>query len=111
MSTAASEKRKHRRYELSLDLEVKARKRALAAVQTQTRDISARGVYFVFTESIEIGSELGFELNLPPELGAGKDVRINCRGRIVRVDRISGSHQVGVAATIDSYEFIRSEHD
>ena len=107
MSTAsAAEQRKHRRYELSLDLEVKGRKRA-QPIQTQTRDISARGLYFNFTEPLDVGSELSFELNLPPELSGGKDVRVRCRGRIIRVDSLKGSHQVGVASTIETYEFIR----
>lgn len=106
MATAA-DKRKHRRYDLSLDLEVKGRKRA-AAIQTQTRDISARGLYFNFTEPMDVGSELNFELNLPPELSGGKDVRVRCRGRVIRVDSIKSSRQVGVAATIETYEFIRA---
>lgn len=102
----AAEKRKHRRYDLSLHLEVKGRKRA-QPIQTQTRDISARGLYFTFTEPLEVGSELNFELNLPPELSGGKDVRVRCRGRVVRVDSSKGSQQVGVASTIETYEFIR----
>jgi ATP-dependent helicase/DNAse subunit B len=105
-TTNAAEKRKHRRYDLSLDLEVKGRKRG-QPIQTQTRDISARGLYFSFTEPLEVGSELNFELNLPPELSGGKDVRVRCRGRIVRVDTVKGSQQVGVASTIETYEFIR----
>lgn len=107
MSTPnAGEQRKHRRYDLSLDLEVKGRRRS-QPIQTQTRDISARGLYFSFTEPLEVGSELNFELNLPPELSGGKDVRVRCRGRVVRVDSVKGSHQVGVASTIETYEFIR----
>jgi len=105
-TTSSAEKRKYRRYDLSLDLEVKGRKR-VQPIQTQTRDISARGLYFNFVEPLDVGSELNFELNLPPELSGGKDVRVRCRGRIVRIDTVKGSHQVGVASTIETYEFIR----
>ena len=105
----ASERRRYRRYDLSLEVQVKPRKRVSTPVRTFTRDISARGVYFDFSENMERGSELEFELNLPPELAAGKNVRIRCRGKIVRVDPISPEGGVRVAATIENYEFVRPE--
>jgi hypothetical protein len=105
----AAERRKYRRYDLSLEVQVKPRKQT-AATRTFTRDISARGVYFDFSEKMEPGSELEFELNLPPELAAGKSVRIRCRGKIVRVEN-TASNGAGtrVAATIENYEFVRAE--
>ena len=110
MPTAATDRRKYRRYDLSIEVKVQPRKRAAAAaVETYTRDISARGVYFDFSERMEIGSELEFELNLPPELCAGKNVRIRCRGRIVRLDKPKADAGIGIAATIESYEFVRGE--
>jgi hypothetical protein len=51
---------------------------------------------------------LEFELNLPPELCAGKNVRIRCRGRIIRLDKPKPDSGVGIAATIENYEFVRS---
>lgn len=105
----ADERRKHRRYDLSLELHVRPRsKRASPAVQTYTRDISARGIYFGLSEQMTVGSELDLELTLPPELCAGKNVRIRCRGRIVRLEK-PDSGTAGIAATIESYEFIRND--
>ena len=108
MSTAA-ERRKYRRYDLSIEVQVKPRKRTAAPLRTYTRDISARGVYFDFSEKMEPGSELEFELNLPPDLAAGKAVRIRCRGKIVRVEDRGAGDGVRVAATIENYEFVRPE--
>lgn len=105
----AAERRKFRRYDLSIEVHVKPRKRAAAPIKTVTRDISARGVYFDFSEKMEPGSELEFELNLPPELAAGKQVRIRCQGKIVRVDCDNGTGTTRVAATIESYEFVRAD--
>lgn len=105
----AAERRKYRRYDLSIEVHVKPRKRAAAPVKTVTRDISARGVYFDFSERMDPGSDLEFELNLPPELAAGKSVRIRCRGKIVRVDAPKGEGTARIAATIENYEFVRSE--
>ena len=107
MPTAA-ERRKFRRYDLALEVQVRPRsKRTIPGVRTFTRDISARGIYFGLSESMEVGSELDLELNLPPDLGAGKDVRIRCRGRIVRVEMPDSKGGLGIAATIETYEFIR----
>ena len=105
----AAERRKYRRYDLSIEVQVKPRKRVATPVKTVTRDISARGVYFDFSERMEPGSELEFELNLPPELAAGKSVRIRCRGKIVRVDAPKAEGTIRVAATIENYEFVRPE--
>ena len=105
----AAERRKYRRYDLSIEVQVKPRKRVTAPVRTVTRDISARGVYFDFSEKMEPGSELEFELNLPPELAAGKTVRIRCRGKIVRVESPGAEGTMRVAATIENYEFLRAE--
>jgi c-di-GMP-binding flagellar brake protein YcgR len=105
----AAERRKYRRYDLSIEVKVKPRKRAASPVKTVTRDISARGVYFDFSERMEPGSDVEFELNLPPELAAGKSVRIRCRGKIVRVDTPKGEGTTRIAASIENYEFIRPE--
>src|SRR3972149_793974 len=100
----AAERRKSPRYDLSIEVQVKPRKRVATPVRTVTRDISARGVYFDFSERMEPGSELEFELNLPPELAAGKAVRIRCRGKIVRGEDRGAGDGVRVAATIENYE-------
>jgi len=105
----AAERRKYRRYDLSIEVQVKPRKRASQMVRTFTRDISARGIYFDFTEEMEPGSELEFELNLPPELAAGKAVRIRCRGKIVRMEPSASDGGLRLAATIENYEFLRTE--
>jgi len=105
----AAERRKYRRYDLSIEVQVRPRKRVATPVRTYTRDISARGIYFDFSERMEIGSELEFELNLPPELCAGKNVRIRCRGRIVRLEKPKSDGALGVAASIENYEFVRAD--
>jgi hypothetical protein len=104
-----AERRKYRRYDLAIEVQVRPRKRLAAPVCTVTRDISARGVFFDFAGRMDPGSELSFELNLPPELSAGKSVRIRCRGKIVRVEPSNGEGPARVAATIEDYEFVRAE--
>ncbi len=105
---AGVERRKHRRFGLSLPLRVRPMAGA-AAVATSTKDISARGIYFALSEKLEEGSELELELALPPEICQGSTVRVHCRGRIVRVERPDSEGRVGVAATIEAYEFLKPQ--
>ncbi len=76
-------------------------------VETSSRDVSASGLYFSFSEPLEPGSELECEVLLPPALGYKEAVRVRCRGKVVRVDRPQAPGRVGVAATIERYEFVK----
>jgi hypothetical protein len=55
------------------------------------------------------GSVVEFEMVLPAEvIGAQEDVHVQCRGRVVRVEKSDKSHpEGGVACVIDNYEFVR----
>ena len=101
------ENRRHRRYQLSIPVEVRAPEVVEPAIQTASRDISAKGIYFVISPGIEIGGALEFDLALPPQMCQGKIVRVHCRGRVIRRDVLEGQGKIGVAAVIDEYEFIR----
>jgi hypothetical protein len=74
----------------------------------QTRDVSSRGICF-FTDpsatSLETGSQIEFTLTLPPEVTLTEAIKVRCRGKIVRVDRVE-SDRLSVAAQIQQYEFV-----
>lgn len=76
-----------------------------------TGNLSAAGVYIRADASLEVGSNVEFEISLPPEVtGAKEPVVVQCRGRVVRTDEPgsekSGENR-GVACVIDSYDFVR----
>jgi hypothetical protein len=72
-----------------------------------TGNLSAAGVYIRADAAMEIGSNVEFEIALPPEVtGSKENVIIRCRGRVVRADETGGSDR-GVACVIDSYDFVR----
>jgi len=106
---AGIEHRRHRRYHLSIPVEVRSPKEVEPAVRTASRDVSARGIYFVVSPGVEIGAELEFDLTLPPQMCQGRMVRVHCRGRVVRRDMLEEQGKIGVAAVIDEYEFIRED--
>ena len=76
-----------------------------------TGNLSAAGVYIRADSSLDVGSNVEFEIALPPEMtGAKEKVIIQCRGRVVRTDEPAGSSPTearGVACVIDSYDFVR----
>lgn len=102
---SGAEKRKHRRFGLSLPVQVRVKAEA-PPIETLTEDISAGGLYLTLSEDLPLGSALECELTLPPELCQGLTVRLQCQGKIVRVERRQESG-IRVAATIERYSFVK----
>jgi hypothetical protein len=75
-----------------------------------TGDLSAAGVYIRADASLDVGSPVEFEITLPPDVtGGAENVKIQCKGRVVRTDESGeGNEGRGVACVIDSYEFVRN---
>jgi len=74
---------------------------------TETANISANGVLFqVVDTDMPVGSTVDFTISLPADIvGADADVRLDCKGRVVRNFEEAGRHGVGVV--IDEYRFDR----
>ena len=99
------EKRRATRFPMALPVILS--KPAESEEMAQTRDVSSGGVYFEVGEAPQPGSRLEFVLTLPTEITLTGPVQIRCVGKVVRVDHGMG-RQIGVAATIDRYEFLRN---
>ena len=91
------------RFPLHLAASVKSQGSAFSA---ETENISANGVLFAMDKDVPVGSMVDFTILLPAEIvGAGRDVQIDCRGRVVRSFEDRGRRGVGVV--IDEYHFER----
>ena len=108
-TVTGAERRRHHRFGLAIPVQVQPGKGAAPSISTITRDISATGIYFDFAGGIEQGSEMNFELVLPSQMTHGEPVHIRCHGKIVRVERPDAEGKIGVAATIESFDFVRAE--
>src|SRR3954468_23008757 len=102
-SPSPSDKRGARRFPLSLPVAVKVNPAENAEFFSETRDVSARGVFFYMESAPAEGSEVEFTLTLPPEITLTEALRIHCSGRVVRIDRGNGA-KFGIAAAIDKYD-------
>ena len=72
----------------------------------ETENISANGVLFRMDADVPVGSAVDFTLSLPADVvGAETDVKVDCRGRVVRSFADGGRRGVGVV--IDEYRFER----
>jgi len=112
-ATAGSERRRSRRYDIALPVEVRTPVAGGPARETrgETKDISARGLYFVIDQDLTPGSELEFTLVLPREITGESEVLVRAQGRVIRVipQTDGGANRIGVAAMIEKYEMVRAE--
>lgn len=108
-----TERRTARRYDLTLPIRIRSAEESVAGKHDgRTRDISTRGLFFVIDRDMDAGSELDITLTLPGEITNGTDVFVRAQGKVVRVERRieEGEPRMGVAAIIERYDIIRSEH-
>ena len=108
MSSSPSDQRTTRRFPMKLPLSVKMPKGEEAELTAETKDVSARGIFFYFDSSLNEGSPIEFTLTLPPEITLTESIRVRCSGKVVRVDRSAADAKVGIAAAIDQYDFVNA---
>jgi PilZ domain len=104
------EQRRTRRFTLQLPVSVT---RAGAERVTQaglTKNISSGGVLFTSAKEPDVGVSIEYVISL---MGPrDQTVSLRCIGKVVRAKRLSNSDQPSfdVAATLERYEFVRSEN-
>jgi hypothetical protein len=103
------ERRATRRFRMKLPMRVRwATKSGNGEVQTESEDITSRGVYFVLPTEIDNGSWVELVLVLPHEITLAEPVRARCQARVRRTE-IKEMDRVGVAAEIELYQFLRDD--
>ena len=104
------ERRKARRYEVYLPLQVSMSRRLPAEYYTaQLRDISRTGIYFHSDMNLQAGAGLELTFALPTDKDRGTSVLVRASAKALRISPIPGETTpiYGVAATIDRIEFVR----
>jgi hypothetical protein len=105
MAQPQSDQRSTRRFALKLPMSVKS-PAGQQELPAETKDVSARGVFFYVDTDVSAGSEIEFTLTLPPEITLTESIRVHCVGKVVRVDPPAPGNQVGIAAAIEQYNFV-----
>ncbi len=73
-----------------------------------TRDVSLSGVFFETNQFFALGELIRLTLVLE-RASPGQPVRLQCDGRVVRVERRQAELRLGVAVAIESYRFRRRD--
>jgi|SRR5579872_1716978 len=106
MTEAQQEKRAARRFALRIPVSVGRNENGDYNESAQIRDVSARGICFYLDSPVEQGSPIGFTLTLPPEITLTESIRVQCKGRVVRIEEGIVAGKMAVAAVIEEYEFL-----
>ncbi len=104
MAEPQQEKRAARRFALRVPVTIEPGENERQTVQL--RDVSARGICFYLDTAVAQGSSIGFTLTLPPEITLTESIRVQCKGRVVRVEDARDDGKLAVAAVIEEYEFL-----
>jgi len=76
--------------------------------QTETQNVSARGVFFYLDRLLPAGTRCEVILTFPPHITLTDAVRVRFTARVIRSESPLPSSRVGTAAMIEDYEFLRS---
>jgi hypothetical protein len=106
MVEAQQEKRAARRFALRIPVSVTRDENSNPSESAQLRDVSARGICLYLDSPMAQGSPIGFTLTLPPEITLTESIRVQCKGRVVRVETANEDGKMAVAAVIEEYEFL-----
>jgi hypothetical protein len=105
------EKRAARRFALHIPVTVEHGEENPVSQVAQIRDVSARGICFYLDANVAKDSPIGFTMTLPPEITLTESIRVQCKGRVVRVENGRGDGKLAVAAVIEEYEFLPEESE
>ena len=106
MAEAQQEKRAARRFALRIPVAVARGEETNYPESAEIRDVSARGISLYLDSPIDQGSPIGFTLTLPPEITLTESIRVQCKGRVVRIEDNAAEGKLGVAVVIEEYEFL-----
>jgi hypothetical protein len=106
MQPNSQERRMMRRFDMRLPAIVRVE--GTDEVQTETQNVSARGVFFYLDRAIAAGTKLEVTLTFPPHVTLTDAVRVRFTARVIRVEHPLPSARIGTAAMIEDYEFLRS---
>jgi len=114
MPTEPQERRMMRRFDMRLPAVVRLKLEGGQEsglgneFQTETQNVSARGVFFYLDRPVAAGTRCEVTLTFPPHITLTDAVRVRFTARVIRVESPLPSMRIGTAATIEEYEFLRS---
>jgi len=106
MEQAQAERRGEQRFPLRLPVVVRSIDDGVQEESSLTRDVSARGAFFYLERNLGEGTPIELVLTLPTEITLTENIRVRCKGKVVRVVEGINGGKTGVAAVIEQYDFV-----
>ncbi|MGH9788786.1 MAG: PilZ domain-containing protein [Candidatus Acidiferrales bacterium] len=101
------------RFPLQLSVQVRATSPEWSRrISGTTRDIGSTGLYFLSGQKFDVGSAVEVLVTLPHRILPRGEAQVRCKGRVLRVDALPGgaTAMLGVAASIEGYDFLTAPH-
>jgi hypothetical protein len=96
-----------------------------------TQDLSSRGAFLVTDMALAEGAEIELTLKMPSEITLGENMRVRCRGKVLRIVKPAGNgrkpgpspdagnkstikspeNKIGVAVCLKGYEYLPETED
>src|ERR1700731_2043234 len=106
MQPDPQERRTTRRFDMRLPAVVRLDQEN--EFQTETQNVSARGVFFYLDRPLPAGTPCEVTLTFPPHITLTDAVRVRFTARVIRSESPLPSLRIGTAAMIEDYQFLRS---
>ncbi len=97
------ERRAAQRFAVNLPVIVHGADGEFPAETALSHDVSAKGIFFHMSARPSEGSPIEFTVTLPAEVTLSDPMRVQCKGRVIRVVPESSTSRCGVGATIEGY--------
>lgn len=106
MTVGGQERRKLARLPLEVLAQIRVPATGVVAF-AETRNVSAGGIYLhTHLEQLETGEEVECILILPESLTQAEEpILVECRGKVLRINKDLPQQRTGVAIQIHSYDF------
>jgi PilZ domain-containing protein len=90
-----------------------------------TQDLSSRGAFLITDMALAEGAEIELTLEMPSEITLGENMRVRCRGSVLRIHRAADANwkspdvseakstdpKIGVAVCLKGYEYLPATED
>ena len=90
-----------------------------------TQDLSSRGAFFFTDMALSEGAEIELTLRMPSEITLGENMRVRCRGQVLRIAKAADKNwkpalesearqedtKIGVAVCLKGYEYLPEDED
>lgn len=104
-----AERRIMRRFDMHLPASVHLAGQESGDFSTETQNVSAQGIFFYLDRPVAEGTPLEITMTFPSHITLTNPVSVRFAAKVVRVEAPLPVSRIGIAATIENYEFLRTD--